>query len=72
MSIHISCVMYLRLKLHMQIRLYYVLPYKAKFSAKHEIGFILNQILYLMYCVLRTNHAEFAKETSANFRNMQH
>ena len=25
-----------------------------------------------MYCVLRTNHAKFAKETSANFRNIQH
>ena len=26
----------------------------------------------LMYCVLKTNHAKFAKETSANFRNIQH
>ena len=25
-----------------------------------------------MYCVLRTNHAKFAKETSSNFRNIQH
>ena len=25
-----------------------------------------------MYCVLRTNHAKFAKETSAYFRNIQH
>ena len=48
MSIHISCDMYLCLKVHMQIRLYYVLPYKAKVSAQHGIGFILNQcIVYL-------------------------
>ena len=25
-----------------------------------------------MYCVLRTNHAKFAKETSAIFRKIQH
>ena len=48
MSIHISCDMYLRLGLHMQIRLYYVLPYKAKISAQHGIGFILDRcIVYL-------------------------
>ena len=40
MSIHISCDMYLRLGLHVQIRLYYVLPYKEKISAQHGIGFI--------------------------------
>ena len=57
--------MYLRLELHMQIRLYCVLPYTAKISAQHDIGFRL-------YCVLRTDHAKFAKETSANFRNIQH
>ena len=45
MSIHISCDMYLRLGLHVQIRLYYVLPYKAKISAQHEIGFILDRCL---------------------------
>ena len=40
--------MYLRLGLHVQIRLYYVLPYKAKISAQHGIGFILNRcIVYL-------------------------
>ena len=33
--------MCLRLGLHVQIRLYYVLPYKAKVSAQPEIGFIL-------------------------------
>ena len=38
MSIHISCDMYPRLGLHLQIRLYYVLPYKAKISAQHGIG----------------------------------
>ena len=65
MSVHISCDMYLRLGLHVQIRLYYVLPYKAKISAQHGIGYIGS-----MYCVLRTNHAKFAKETSANFRNI--
>ena len=43
MSIHISCDMYLRLGLHMQIRLYYVLPYKAKILAQHGIGFILDR-----------------------------
>ena len=40
--------MYLRLGLHVQIRLYYVLPYKAKISAQHGIGFILERcIVYL-------------------------
>ena len=40
--------MYLRLGLHVQIRLYYVLPYKAKISAQHGIGFILDRcIVYL-------------------------
>ena len=39
---------YLRLGLHVQIRLYYVLPYKAKISAQHGIGFILDRcIVYL-------------------------
>ena len=48
MSIHISCDMYLRLGLHMQIRLYYALPYKAKISAQHGIDFILDRcIVYL-------------------------
>ena len=48
MSIHISCDMYLRLGLHVQIRLYYVLPHKAKISAQHGIGFILDRcIVYL-------------------------
>ena len=40
--------MYLRLGLHVQIRLYYVLPYKAKISTQHGIGFILDLcIVYL-------------------------
>ena len=40
--------MYLPLGLHVQIRLYYVLPYKAKTSAQHGIGFILDRcIVYL-------------------------
>ena len=40
--------MYLRLGLHVQIGLYYVLPYKAKISAQHGIGFILDRcIAYL-------------------------
>ena len=48
MSIHISCDMYLRLGLQMQIGLYYLLPYKAKISAQHRIGFILDRcIVYL-------------------------
>ena len=48
MSIHISCDMYLRLELHVQIRLICVLPYKAKVSAQHGIGFILDRcIVYL-------------------------
>ena len=48
MSIHISCDMYLRLGLHVQIRLYYALPCKAKISAQHGIGFILDRcIVYL-------------------------
>ena len=48
MSIHISCDMYLRLGLHVQIRLYYVSPYKAKISFQLGIGFILDRcIVYL-------------------------
>ena len=48
MFIHISCDMYLRFGLHVQIRLYYVLSYKAKISAQHGIGFILDRcIVYL-------------------------
>ena len=40
--------MYLRLGLHVQIRLYYVLPYKAKILAKHRTGFMLDPcIVYL-------------------------
>ena len=40
--------MYLRLGLYMQIRLYYVLPYKAKIPAHNGIGFILDRcIVYL-------------------------
>ena len=45
MSIHISCDMYLRHGLHVQIRLYYVLLYKAKVSAQHGIGFILDRCI---------------------------
>ena len=48
MPIHISCDMYLRLGLHVQIMLYYVLPFKAKISAQHGIGFTLDRcIVYL-------------------------
>ena len=48
MSIHISCDTYVRLGLHVKIRLYYVLPYKAKILAQHGIGFILDRcIVYL-------------------------
>ena len=48
MSIHISCDMYLRLGLHVQIRLYYVLPFSAKISAQHGICFMLDRcIVYL-------------------------
>ena len=40
--------MYLSLGLHVQIRLYDVLPYKAKISAQHGKGFILDRcIVYL-------------------------
>ena len=40
--------MYLRLGLHVQIRLYYVLPYKAKITVQRGIGFILDRcIVYL-------------------------
>ena len=59
--------MYLRLGLHVQIRLYYALPYKAEnFSPARDRFYIGSK-----YCVLRTNHAKFAKETSANFLNIQ-
>ena len=48
MSIHISRDMYLCFGLHVQIRLYYVLPYKAKNSAQYGKGFILDRcIVYL-------------------------
>ena len=48
MSVHISCDMYLCLGLHVQIRLYHVLPYKVKISAQHGIGIILDRcIVYL-------------------------
>ena len=48
MSLHISCDLYLCLGLHVQIRLYYVLPYKPKISAQHEMAFILDRcIVYL-------------------------
>ena len=48
MPIHISCDMYLRLGLHVEIRLYHVLTSKAKISAQHGIGLILDQcIVYL-------------------------
>ena len=48
MSIHISCDMYLRLGLHVQVRLYYVLSFNAKISAQHGIGFIFDRcIVYL-------------------------
>ena len=48
MSIQISCDMYLRFGLHVQIRLYCVLPYKAKISSQHGIDFILDRcIVYL-------------------------
>ena len=68
MSLHISCNKYLRLGLHVQIRLYYVLPYKTENFGTARDRFYIGS----MYCVLRTNHAKFAKETSANFRNIQH
>ena len=55
-SIYISCDMYLRLGLHVQIGLYYVLPYKAKISAQHGIGFILDRcIVYLGLHVTMSN-----------------
>ena len=48
MSIHVFCDMYLRLGLHVQISLYYVMPYQSKISAQHGTGFILDRcIVYL-------------------------
>ena len=48
MCIHISWNMYLRLGLHLQISLNYVLTYKTTVSAQHGIGFILDRcIVYL-------------------------
>ena len=43
--VYISCDMYLRLRLHVQIRLYYIFPYKAKNSTHHGIGFILDRCI---------------------------
>ena len=48
MSIHISCDMYLRLGQHVRIRLYYVLPYKAKILAQHGIGFTLDRYIFYL------------------------
>ena len=60
--------MYLQLGVHMQIRLYYVLPYEAKNFGPAQDRIYIGS----MYCVLRTIHAKFAKETFDNFRNIQH
>ena len=43
MSIDISSDMHLRLGLHVQLGLYYVLPYKVKISAQQGIGFIFDR-----------------------------
>ena len=56
--------MYLRLGLHVQIWLYYVFQ-SENFGPARDRFYIGS-----MYCVLRTNHAKFAIETSANFRNI--
>ena len=40
--------MYLRLGLHVQIMLYYVLPYKPKIMAQYGIGFILDQCIVFL------------------------
>ena len=67
MSIHMACDMYLCLRLHVQIRLYYLLPCKAKISAQHGIGFILD------WCIvpnLQKKHLlifEFSTLKSAHF-----
>ena len=39
--------MYLRFGLHVQMRLYYVLPFKAKISAHDGIGFYIGSMLGL-------------------------
>ena len=62
MSIHISCDMYLRLGLHVQIGYIMYCHIKRKFGQAQERFYIGS-----MYCVLRTKHAKCAKETFANF-----
>ena len=46
--------MYLRLGLHMKIRLYYVLPYKVKISTQHGIGFILDRCIVYLGLTMQT------------------
>ena len=40
--------MCLRLRLHVQVRLYHLLPYKARILAQHGIGFILDLCIVYM------------------------
>ena len=48
--------MYLRLGLHVQVRLYYVLSYKAKISAHHGIGFILDRCIVCLGLTMPNLH----------------
>ena len=67
MSIHISCNMYLCLGLHVQS------GYVMYCHIKENFGPAWDRFYFgSMFCVLRTDHAKFAKEASANFQNIQH
>ena len=65
MSIQISCDMYLRLGLHVQAILCIAIL-SENFGPARDRFYIGS-----MYCVLKTNHAKFTKETSVYFRNIQ-
>ena len=59
--------MYLRLGLHVQIRLYYVLPYKPKVSAQHGIGFILDRCIAYLGLTMPNLRKKYSTLKSAHF-----
>ena len=61
--------MYLNLGLHVQIRLYYVLPYKGKISAQHGIGFILDRCI--VYLGLTTQNLQKKRQLSFEIFNIK-
>ena len=66
MSIHISCDMLPRTARANQAILCIAIKSEHFGPARHKF------YIGSMYCLLRTNYAKFAKETPADFRNIQH